>query len=112
MTSSYERLNQQDDELESSFQESTLLFEAPPPLAAGPSSTSFVPGGRDGVFSNLSAKPEITQGKVYEDIEPPCYSEALLESDPTPPYLEHTVISSIMESGDVFIDGMVWAADR
>ena len=72
----------------------------------------FVPGGRDGVFSNMSAKPEVagpnsqTPGKVYEDIEPPHYSDVVVENESAPPYLESTILTNLMETGDVVIEGM------
>lgn len=80
---------------------------------AGPSRTPFIPGGRDGVFANMAAKPttssSLTPGKTYEDIEPPGYTEVtgvVDPSDPAPPYVEETLITSLVESGDVLIDGL------
>lgn len=82
------------------------------PRASSSRQPVFVPGGRDGVFSNMSAKPEVadpnsqTPGKIYEDIEPPNYSDVVVENEPAPPYLENTILTNLMETGDVVIDGM------
>ena len=67
-------------------------LEAPPALTQEP---------KDGVFSNLSAKPTTKQEQ-----QPPGYFDIPESSDPAPPYIEHTVVSTLVESGDVLIDGM------
>ncbi|ODQ51426.1 hypothetical protein SAICODRAFT_20790 [Saitoella complicata NRRL Y-17804] len=56
----------------------------------------------EGVFSNLSAKPEVETEKVEE--HPPTYDEA--SSDQAPPYWETTIIAPGMSSDDVFVDGL------
>ena len=53
--------------------------------------------GRDGVFSNMAAKPN--QIKEFEQLEPPSYHEVIV--DPSPDY--H--ISCIDESGEILIEG-------
>ena len=85
-----------------------LAYECPPPQTqqtqqSSSSYSTFIPGGRDGVFSNLSAKPEV---KKHQDSELPQYYDVVdQEADPTPPYIEHSVVSSLVETGDVLIDG-------
>ncbi|KAI8804893.1 hypothetical protein BJ742DRAFT_741835 [Cladochytrium replicatum] len=76
-----------------------------------PASTSSNPrlapvgSGGDGVFGHLAAKPDApSAGKVFQEIEPPSYAEAV--HDPTPPYIETTIISGFGEDGDVIIEGM------
>lgn len=110
--------------------EPSLTFEAPPPLTErrqGLSSQAglFIPGGRDGVFSNMAAKPVPLDdaGKMAPNAAlspngpdseppqdlPPMYSEVLLAerpSEPVPPYAEETLVSSIVENGDLLIDGL------
>lgn len=71
--------------------------------------------GNDGVFSNMSAKPEAsaaTPGKAYLDAiqsEPPSYADIVQE--PAPSYYETTVIaSSIGQDGEVLIEGYFFHA--
>jgi hypothetical protein len=52
----------------------------------------------DGVFSNMSAKP--TQGKIFEEIEPPSYHEVVI--DPSPDYL----VSCMDETGEILFEGL------
>ncbi|KAJ3357052.1 hypothetical protein HDU91_005460, partial [Kappamyces sp. JEL0680] len=55
----------------------------------------------DGVFSNMAVKPtDITAGKIYEEIEPPSYHEAVV--DPSPDYF----INCVDETGEVLIEGL------
>jgi hypothetical protein len=54
--------------------------------------------GNDGVFSNMSAKPN--QGKTFEEIEPPSYHDVIV--DPSPDY--H--INCVDETGEVLIEGI------
>lgn len=61
-----------------------------------------VGSGSDGVFSNLSAKPDLSSAPVESD-KPPTYDE--VSQDQTPPYWENSVISpGFMD--EVFIDGL------
>ncbi|KAJ3299565.1 hypothetical protein HK104_008451, partial [Borealophlyctis nickersoniae] len=99
--------------------QSTVLFQARPSLEEDPeptaSSSSSVPAqvapapfstrpvptrGNDGVFANLSAKPEApsASGKSFQEIEPPSYADVVHDS--TPPYFEATIISTLGEDGD------------
>lgn len=55
----------------------------------------------DGVFSNLSAKPD-TQPQIESD-KPPAYDEAA--QDQTPPYWENSVLSPGFGE-EVFVDGL------
>jgi len=65
----------------------------------------FNPGtnpSRDGVFSNLTAKPESNANKEEEN--PPPYDAAA--ADATPPYLETTIISPGMHGDEVLVEGL------
>ncbi|KAG5440577.1 hypothetical protein PCK2_000402 [Pneumocystis canis] len=54
----------------------------------------------DGVFANLSAKPDISAEKKEEF--PPSYEQAA--ADATPSYWENTIIAPSISEGDIFID--------
>ncbi|KAL8771690.1 MAG: hypothetical protein Q9209_002881 [Squamulea sp. 1 TL-2023] len=57
----------------------------------------------DGVFANLSAKPE--RGEKQEDEKPPSYEAAA--ADATPPYWETTVLAPGLHSPDeVYVEGL------
>ena len=115
-------------------EEDALTPEAPPPLSDQPSlqghhpsqsSLAFIPGGRDGVFSNLSAKPSTAAAAADKSPDneddwgqpppmspgdrPPEYSDVLLQErpvGPAPPYAEETLVTTILENnGDLLIDG-------
>ncbi|KAI5295369.1 hypothetical protein KEM52_001617, partial [Ascosphaera acerosa] len=61
-------------------------------------------GGSDGVFANLSAKPErVVEGEKGEDL-PPTYEQAA--ADATPPYWETTIIAPGLTGDEVFVDGL------
>ncbi|KAK4035354.1 hypothetical protein C8A01DRAFT_48447 [Parachaetomium inaequale] len=74
--------------------------------AGGAPTTSRVYGGgiqSDGVFSNLSAKPETGDGE--KDELPPSYEQAA--ADQAPPYWETTILApGLGGPDDVFIDGL------
>jgi len=55
----------------------------------------------DGVFANLSAKPE--RGEQVEE-KPPTYEQAA--ADATPPYWETTILAPGMSSDEVYVDGL------
>jgi hypothetical protein len=61
-----------------------------------------VGSGSDGVFSNLSAKPDLTSNPTESD-KPPTYDE--VSQDQTPPYWENSVISPEFMD-EIFIDGL------
>jgi hypothetical protein len=61
-----------------------------------------VPSSTDGVFSNLSAKPESVTEK--EDENPPPYEAAA--ADAAPPYWETTVITPGVNGDEVFVEGL------
>ncbi|KAI9011163.1 hypothetical protein BC832DRAFT_549871 [Gaertneriomyces semiglobifer] len=76
--------------------------------AAASAAPARAPSGNDGVFSNLSAKPDNSSsgGKVFEEIEPPSYGD-LEPREQVPSYYETTILASgIAEDGEVLIDGM------
>ncbi|KAL8951401.1 MAG: hypothetical protein Q9222_002622 [Ikaeria aurantiellina] len=57
----------------------------------------------DGVFANLSAKPE--RGEKLEEEKPPSYEAAA--ADATPPYWETTILAPGLSSPDeVYVDGL------
>ncbi|KAF9280826.1 hypothetical protein BGZ68_007004 [Mortierella alpina] len=77
----------------------------------GPSSSSSATTGRrlpfsstaDGVFANISAKPEV-EGQKNQELQPPAYDSAI--QDVTPPYFEMTVVSPRAFGDDVLVDGL------
>ncbi|EGF79499.1 hypothetical protein BATDEDRAFT_89747 [Batrachochytrium dendrobatidis JAM81] len=71
-----------------------------------PSANQRIPAPQhtDGVFANMAAKPDVIQGKAYEEIEPPSYTDAV--SDPSPPYFDTSITTGMTEDGEVLIDGM------
>lgn len=61
-----------------------------------------LPVTNDGVFANMSAKPESESAK--EDETPPTYEEAAIDS--TPPYWQTTVIAPAGMGDMVLVEGM------
>ncbi|KAF9570052.1 hypothetical protein EC968_002314 [Mortierella alpina] len=57
----------------------------------------------DGVFANISAKPEV-EGQKNQELQPPAYDSAI--QDVTPPYFEMTVVSPRAFGDDVLVDGL------
>ncbi|KAG4418505.1 hypothetical protein IFR04_008399 [Cadophora malorum] len=76
------------------------VFTAPPPQTNG---RVYGGGsGSDGVFANLSAKPE--RGEKLEE-HPPTYEQAAADS--APPYWETTILAPGMGGPDeVYVDGL------
>ncbi|KAK4185671.1 hypothetical protein QBC35DRAFT_524769 [Podospora australis] len=75
------------------------------PVGAAPTTSRVYGGGiqSDGVFSNLSAKPET--GGVEKEELPPSYEQAALDS--APPYWETTILApGLGGPDDVYIDGL------
>ncbi|RVX74943.1 hypothetical protein B0A52_01220 [Exophiala mesophila] len=68
------------------------VFRPMPPSSSRPT---------DGVFANLSAKPE--RGEQLEE-KPPTYEQAA--ADATPPYWETTILAPGMSSDEVYVDGL------
>ncbi|TID14425.1 metal homeostatis protein Bsd2 [Venturia nashicola] len=58
-------------------------------------------GQNDGVFANLSAKPQ--RGDDVDE-KPPTYEQAA--ADATPPYWETTILAPGMVSDEVYVDGL------
>ncbi|KAL6923942.1 hypothetical protein ACHAPO_006624 [Fusarium lateritium] len=80
---------------------------APAPAPSGSRSTRIVGGGSgsDGVFANLSARPERGNADPEKDELPPSYEQAA--ADAAPPYWETTILAPGMGGPDeVYIDGM------
>ncbi|EKD15075.1 uncharacterized protein L3040_003724 [Drepanopeziza brunnea f. sp. 'multigermtubi'] len=101
-------LTEQIDGTDSEVQRPTVIERRPMPFPA------FVPqtptngrvygggSGSDGVFANLSAKPE--RGEKLEE-HPPTYEQAA--ADAAPPYWETTILAPGMGGPDeVYIDGL------
>ncbi|RGP78994.1 metal homeostatis bsd2 [Fusarium longipes] len=79
----------------------------PAPAPSGSRSTRIVGGGSgsDGVFANLSARPERGNSDPEKDELPPSYEQAA--ADAAPPYWETTILAPGMGGPDeVYIDGM------
>ncbi|KAF9948862.1 hypothetical protein BGZ72_009245 [Mortierella alpina] len=57
----------------------------------------------DGVFANISAKPEV-EGQKTQELQPPAYDSAI--QDVTPPYFEMTVVSPRASGDDVIVEGL------
>ncbi|KAJ3039933.1 hypothetical protein HDV00_011599 [Rhizophlyctis rosea] len=110
---------------EESQPETEVLFQARPSLddsgssSAGASSSSepsrtvprplpFPTRGSDGVFANLSAKPDAptTPEKQFQEFEPPSYTDVVHENPPA--YFEPTTIfaATVGEDGDILIEGL------
>ncbi|ODA81390.1 hypothetical protein RJ55_04355 [Drechmeria coniospora] len=80
------------------------FFAQTTPAAAG-SRTRYVGGGvgTDGVFANMSARPELAS--TEKDEQPPSYEQAA--ADAAPPYWETTIIAPGFGGLDeVYVDGM------
>ncbi|KAG1224312.1 hypothetical protein G6F35_004101 [Rhizopus arrhizus] len=63
---------------------------------------AILPVSTDGVFSNMSAKPESDNKKLDET--PPTYEEAA--ADATPPYWQTTIIAPAGMGDIVLVEGM------
>jgi len=88
---------------------SPSLLAVPSPFAreettSAPSASYVARSGTDGVFANLSAKPdpENPDGKYDEPL--PSYETAA--ADAAPPYWETTIITPGMDSDEVYVDGL------
>lgn len=79
----------EDEEIEQLLQqEEQEVISIPPPTAAASASTAAATRPQptpfsNGIYGNMSAKPDIS-GRVFEEIEPPSYHEAIV--DPAPDY--------------------------
>ncbi|EZF68950.1 hypothetical protein H105_08500 [Trichophyton soudanense CBS 452.61] len=74
------------------------------PAAGRPnaSASRVIRGTNDGVFANLSAKPE-RGGEKLDDL-PPTYEQAA--ADAAPPYWETTIVAPGMSSDEVYVEGL------
>ncbi|BFZ56777.1 hypothetical protein PYCC9005_003825 [Savitreella phatthalungensis] len=61
-------------------------------------------GARDGVFANMSAKPEVHNSEREKDEHPPTYEQASLDN--APPYWDSTMYLPGVGADEVFIDGL------
>ncbi|KAG0004820.1 hypothetical protein BGZ65_012619 [Modicella reniformis] len=71
--------------------------------ASVPTTRTLRPLTLDGVFSNISAKPEVESPKDIEQ-RPPAYESAA--QDETPPYFEMTVVAPIVYADDILVEGL------
>ncbi|KAH7317151.1 hypothetical protein B0I35DRAFT_434646 [Stachybotrys elegans] len=81
-------------------------YPAPEP-AVGSGSRRVMGGGTgtDGVFANMSARPERSQSDSEKEEMPPTYEQAA--ADAAPPYWETTILAPGMGGPDeVYVDGM------
>lgn len=101
VTISQEEIDREIDQLlEDEQDENTIeMSEEIVDLEAQPQSTQYTLN--DGVFSNMSAKPALGNNKVFEEIEPPTYHEAVV--DPAPDYFVNCVDEN---TGEVLIEGI------
>ncbi|KAL2163823.1 hypothetical protein VTH06DRAFT_5882 [Thermothelomyces fergusii] len=100
-TPSFSSANQAGDASQSASQST----QPARPVGAAPTTTRVYGSGiqSDGVFSNLTAKPE-TGDAEKEDL-PPSYEQAA--ADQAPPYWETTILApGLGGPDDVFIDGL------
>jgi hypothetical protein len=86
------------------------LLAVPSPFARDESTSStgnpdrYVPrSGTDGVFANLSAKPDPNAPDEKYDEPLPSYETAA--ADAAPPYWETTIITPGIDSDEVYVDG-------
>ncbi|GJJ77334.1 hypothetical protein EMPS_09693 [Entomortierella parvispora] len=77
----------------------------PAGLSSNPSSDRRMrlPPTTDGVFANLSAKPEV-EGQKDNQQRPPAYDSAV--QDITPPYFEMTVATPSVFGDEILVDGI------
>ncbi|KAI7872708.1 hypothetical protein BDF14DRAFT_1748070 [Spinellus fusiger] len=101
--------DQQHNDLEASFDEhfdtpneTEHLLPYQPTSSSLPLRPAVLPVSNDGVFSNMSAKPESERVKVDET--PPAYNEAA--ADATPPYWQTTIIAPAGMGDYVLVEGM------
>ncbi|KAG0168359.1 hypothetical protein DFQ28_006694 [Apophysomyces sp. BC1034] len=112
-------LQQQQHDLEAAFdahnddieyaESHRLLEPSPTPSTAAPARRSssanrpaVLPVTNDGVFSNMSAKPESDSAKPDET--PPAYEEAAADS--TPPYWQTTIIAPAGMGDIILVEGL------
>ncbi|KAH6989548.1 hypothetical protein BKA56DRAFT_257538 [Ilyonectria sp. MPI-CAGE-AT-0026] len=107
------RLVRQNSTPDASSSENVSTWEPPtqPPPRPAPTSSGSRPRvvgggvGSDGVFANLSARPERGDPEKEKDELPPSYEQAA--ADAAPPYWETTILAPGMGGGDeVYVDGM------
>ena len=85
------------------------LLAVPSPFARDESTSSaatdrYIPrSGTDGVFANLSAKPDPNASDEKYDEPLPSYETAA--ADAAPPYWETTIITPGIDSDEVYVDG-------
>jgi Protein of unknown function (DUF2370) len=85
------------------------LLAVPSPFArevtTSPSASRYVPrSGTDGVFANLSAKPDPDSLDSKYDEPLPSYETAA--ADAAPPYWETTIITPGIDCDEVYVDGL------
>ncbi|EFQ97443.1 hypothetical protein MGYG_00484 [Nannizzia gypsea CBS 118893] len=80
---------------------------AQPAGRANASASRVIRGANDGVFANLSAKPE-RGGEKLDDLPPEeamdTYEQAA--ADAAPPYWETTIVAPGMSSDEVYVEGL------
>ncbi|CAO3691666.1 unnamed protein product [Rhizopus stolonifer] len=79
-----------------------LINRSQPSSSSSHTTPAILPVSSDGVFSNISAKPETDSKKLDET--PPTYEEAA--ADATPPYWQTTIIAPAGMGDIVLVEGM------
>ncbi|KAG0290747.1 hypothetical protein BGZ98_003301 [Dissophora globulifera] len=78
-------------------------YAAQPEASSSSSSTRVRPTASDGVFANISAKPEV-EGQKNNELQPPTYDSAV--QDITPPYFEMAVASPNVFGNEILVEGI------
>ncbi|KAG2199598.1 hypothetical protein INT46_002439 [Mucor plumbeus] len=86
----------------SNFSQPQLQPQTQQPLQIQRNTPAVLPVSTDGVFANMSAKPETESSKLDET--PPTYEEAA--ADATPPYWQTTIIAPAGMGDIVLVEGM------
>ncbi|KAG0311029.1 hypothetical protein BGZ99_010421 [Dissophora globulifera] len=87
----------------SSISRVSTEYAAQPEASSSSSSTRVRPTASDGVFANISAKPEV-EGQKNNELQPPTYDSAV--QDITPPYFEMAVASPNVFGNEILVEGI------
>ncbi|KAI8092288.1 uncharacterized protein B0P05DRAFT_525665 [Gilbertella persicaria] len=92
----------QDSDDEDDDDHVAFMPQPQPSVATRNNAPAILPISTDGVFANMSAKPESDSNKLEET--PPTYEEAA--ADATPPYWQTTIIAPAGMGDIVLVEGM------
>lgn len=93
---------EEEEEEEEATDSDRLINRSQPSSSSSHTAPAILPVSSDGVFSNISAKPETDSKKLDET--PPTYEEAA--ADATPPYWQTTIIAPAGMGDIVLVEGM------